>query len=215
MRMSLPFLALLIPAPLAAHPHIFVTAEVRVVFDEAGAVAVHLDWEYDELFSLLVTSDYGLDMDGDLVLTAAEQVTLEEEIAAWPEGFTGDLEVMQGEAVLPLGEKQDHRMAYEDGLFVEAHLRPVAAPIDPDAPIRIRVYDPGFYTAYDLRQPVTVQGREDCEVEVIPADLDAAYALAESLNANLSSGPFDGDYNFPEIGDAFADTIVVTCAGLG
>jgi len=215
MRAILSALALALPAPVVAHPHIFITAEVHVIFDDAGGVSVHLNWEYDELFSLLVTSDYGLDMDGDLLLTAEEQTLLEQEIAAWPPEFSGDLEVMQGDQVLALGAKRDHSMAYTGGFFIEEHLRPVSAPVDTARPLRIRVYDPGFYTAYDLRRPVTVTGRDDCTVEVIPADLDAAYALAESLNAKLSSGPFDGDYNFPEIGDAFADTIVVTCAGQG
>ncbi|MEM8536232.1 MAG: DUF1007 family protein [Pseudomonadota bacterium] len=212
MRAVLILIALFAPAPIAAHPHVFVTADVRVVFDDNGALAVHLTWEYDELFSLLVTSDLGLDMDGDLLLTAAEQDVLETQIAAWPPDFAGDLEVMQGDTLLPLGDKRGHNMIYENGLFTETHLRPVAVPTDPAAPIRIRVYDPSFYTAYDLGRPVTVTGRDDCKVEIVPADLDAAYALAESLNANLSSGPFDGDYDFPAIGDAFADTIIVTCA---
>jgi polyphosphate kinase len=213
MRLTVPLIALMsLPVTAASHPHVFVEAAVRVVFDDVGGVAVHLDWQYDDFFSLLVTSDLGLDMDGDLVLTAEEQALLETEIAAWPPDYAGDLEVMQGGAVLPLGEKFDHSMVYEEGIFTERHARPVAnAALD--QPLQIRVYDPAFYTAYDLTGPVTVEGRDDCAVEIIRADLDAAYALAESL----LGGPIDeqgpDDY-FPAIGDAFADTIQITCAGL-
>ena len=213
MRLPLSLIALIgLPTSLASHPHVFVAASVHVVFNEAGDVAVHLDWQYDDFFSLLVTSDLGLDMDGDLVLTAEEQALLETEIAAWPPDYAGDLEVMQGGIVLPLGEKFDHSMVYEEGIFTERHARPVEG-VSGDAPIQIRVYDPTFYTAYDLTGPVTVEGRDDCTVEIIRADLDAAYALAESL----LGGPVDeqgpDDY-FPAIGDAFADTIQITCAGL-
>ncbi|SFS03782.1 DUF1007 family protein [Yoonia litorea] len=214
MRNLIAFLTCLaVPTMGGAHPHVFVKAGVSVVFDRQGDVAIHLDWEYDEFFSLLVTSDLGLDMDGDLVLTDDEQRRLEEEIAAWPPDFAGDLEVMQAGEVLPLGEKYAHTMVYEEGIFIERHARPVAADLS-DAPLRIRVYDPAFYTAYDLTGPVTVTGRDDCTVEIFRADLDAAYALAESLMDGVSFEDQGPDDYFPEIGDAFADTIEVTCAAL-
>ena len=214
MRLPLILSALLgLPTALASHPHVFVAASVRVVFDDAGGVAVHLDWQYDDFFSLLVTSDLGLDMDGDLVLTSEEQTLLETDIAAWPPDFAGDLEVVQSGDVLPLGEKFNHTMVYEGGIFTESHTRPVDADIT-GAPLLIRVYDPAFYTAYELAGPVVIEGRDDCTVEVIPADLDAAYALAESLLGGESMADQGPDDYFPAIGDAFADTIEVTCAGL-
>lgn len=214
MRLTLPLIAALaLPAPLGAHPHVFVEAQVTVVFDAEGGLGIKLDWYYDDLFSLLVTTDLGIDMDGDLVLTAAEKDLLDSQIAAWPPDYAGDLEVMQEGAVLPLSEKRDHAMTYADGLFHEVHLRPVPDLPDPAAPLQIRVFDPSFYTAYDLRGPVLIEGREDCAVEVIAADVDAAYAMAESLLGGQQASDVGPDDYFPAIGDAFADTIVVTCAG--
>ena len=214
MRLTLPLVAAMaLPTTAPAHPHIFVEAQVTVVFAEDGGLGIKLDWFYDDLFSLLVTTDLGIDMDGDLILTAAEQQLLDEQISAWPPDYTGDLEVSQNGSVLALADKQDHRMTYAEGLFHEAHLRPVPALADPDAPLQIRVYDPSFYTAYDLRRPVLIEGRDDCEAEVIAADIDAAYALAESLLDGQDPSAVGPDEYFPAIGDAFADTIVVTCAG--
>ena len=213
MRLILSLLAALIaPAAALANPHIFVRAQVTVAFDDTGDVAVRLDWSYDDLFSLLVTSDLGLDMDGDLVLTKEEQELLDARITAWPEEYTGDLEVSHGGTLLALGDKRDHTMTYKDGLFHEAHVRPVTG-VDPGAPLEIRVFDPSFYTAYDLERPVIVTGRDDCTVAVVAADLDAAYALAESLTGGVDPAAVGPDDYFPAIGDAFADTIVVTCAG--
>jgi polyphosphate kinase len=57
-----------------------------------------------------------------------------------------------------------------------------------------------------------VEGRDDCSVDVIVADLDAAYALADSRLDGRDPSDFGPDDYFPAIGDAFADTIVVTCA---
>jgi polyphosphate kinase len=215
MRLTIPLLAALAaPLSVTAHPHVFVEAQVTVVFDADGGIGVKLDWFYDDFFSLLVTSDLGIDMDGDLMLTAQEQALLDAQITAWPPDYQGDLEVSQGGEVLALAEKQDHRMTYEEGLFHEAHLRPVEALTDRAAPLQIRVFDPSFYTAYDLRRPVLIEGRDDCTVEVTVADVDAAYALADSLLDGRSASEVGPDEYFPEIGDAFADTIVVTCAGL-
>lgn len=214
MRLNIPLIALLAwPISVNAHPHVFVEARVTVVFADDEAVEIKLDWFYDDLFSLLVTTDLGIDMDGDLILTAAEQDLLDTQIAAWPPDYTGDLEVTQAGELLPLAAKQNHSMTYADGLFHEAHLRPIPQITDRDSPLQIRVFDPSFYTAYDLLRPVVIEGRDDCTADVMPADIDAAYALAESLLDGQDPnavGPYD---YFPEIGDAFADTIVVTCAG--
>ena len=214
MRLKLPLIALAaMPSMTAAHPHVFVQAEVTVVFDSQGGLAIKLDWAYDDLFSLLVTSDLGIDMDGDLVLTPDEQQLLDEQITAWPPDYTGDLEVIQQGQVLTLEPKQDHSMRYVDGLFNEVHTRPVAALTSSDAPIMIRVYDPSFYTAYDLIPEVRIKGRDDCTAIIIPADIDAAYALAESLLDGREAGEVGPNDYFPAIGDAFADTIELTCAG--
>lgn len=214
MRLTFPLMAaLMMPATAPAHPHVFVEARVTVVFDQDGGFGIKLDWFYDDLFSLLVTTDLGIDMDGDLLLTADEQTLLDEQITAWPADYAGDLEVSQAGETLALADKQDHRMTYEDGLFHEVHLRPVPALTDRDAPIQIRVFDPAFYTAYDLLQPVVIEGRDDCTATVLPADIDAAYALADSLLDGQDPNAVGPDDYFPEIGDAFADTIVLTCAG--
>ncbi|MFT6073938.1 MAG: polyphosphate kinase [Yoonia sp.] len=213
MRLTIHLIAAFaLPVPATAHPHIFVEAQVTVIFADDGAILVKLDWFYDDLFSLLVTSDLGIDMDGDLLLTTDEQALLDDQITAWPPDYTGDLEVSQDVVALTLADKQNHTMTYERGLFHEAHIRPIDAVADPAAPLEIRVYDPSFYTAYELRTPVIIAGRDDCAVQINSADIDAAYALAESQLDGRDPSTVGPDEYFPAIGDAFADTIVVTCA---
>ena len=206
--------ALLLPMSALAHPHVFVHVDMAVVFEPDGTVAVRLDWVYDEYFSMLVTSDLGVDLDGDLQLTPQEQALLDEQVAAWPPDFDGDLEVLQDDKPLPLAPKRDHSMVYEDGLLRETHLRPLADLADRAAALTILPYDPTYYIAYTLAGPVTVEGRDDCEVSVIPANLDAAYTLVEELLYGRPASDVGPDEDFPEVGRSFADTVVVTCAGL-
>lgn len=197
------------PVMATSHPHLFVGVEVAVLFEGDRPAAVRVDWVYDDYFSLLLTADLGIDLDGDLVLTAEEKIVLADAVTAWPDGFDGDLEVMQGDAVLALGPREDHRMTYEGGLVRETHVRPLEGVAE--TPLTVRVYDPFYYTAYELVAPVAIEGRADCSATVTQPDLNAAYSLVEELLYGRSAGDVGPDEEFPEVGVEFAETITVTC----
>lgn len=201
------------PAVVQAHPHIFVSVEVTVIYQEDAATAVQLAWIYDDFFSLLITSDLGIDLDGDMILTPAEETVLAASVTQWPADFGGDLEVKQAGQLLPLAARVDHKMTFENGIVREVHTRPLATPVDADAPLTIRVYDPFYYVAYELIGPVVIAGRDDCTPVVTPANLDAAYTLVEELLYGRPASDLGPDEEFPAVGDAFADTIEVTCNG--
>ncbi len=209
---TLPFIAALtlIPPPATAHPHIFVGAEVTVDF-RGDTPVVWLNWVYDDYFSLLITADLGLDLDGDMKLTPAEMTTLTESVTEWPADFNGDLEVKQGDTQLQLLPKQQHGMTFEDGIVRETHARPVAL-ADPAMPLTIRVYDPFYYVAYALSGPVQIIGRDDCDVTITEPNLDRAYSLVEELLYGRPASDVGPDEEFPEVGVEFAQTITVSCA---
>ncbi|KPP84995.1 MAG: ABC-type uncharacterized transport system, periplasmic component [Rhodobacteraceae bacterium HLUCCA08] len=199
----------LAPGLAAAHPHIFVDARVEVVISPEGLEAVRLTWIYDEFFSLLVTEDMGLDEDLDGTLTPPELEELAAYVLAWPEGYGGDLTVSVGGEPVALGARRETGFDFVEGRMVETHLREVRAPLD--GPVTIRVFDPGYYTAYTVETPVTVTGGEGCEARIARADILAATDMVEEL---LYAMPQDeAEDFFPEVGEAFADTITVTCAG--
>ena len=49
-----------------AHPHVFVDAKVKVVFDDAGFSAVHNQWFFDELYSAAMVSSVEKKSDGKI-----------------------------------------------------------------------------------------------------------------------------------------------------
>lgn len=201
----------LAPSMTVAHPHIYVGVEMAVIFDGDATPEVRLNWVYDDYFSLLITADLGIDLDGDLQLTAEETQILAGAVTAWPPDFQGDLEVSQNGAVLPLAEKYDHRMVYADGIVRETHVRPVRQLADASLPLTIRAYDPFYYVAYSLVGPVRIEGREDCSVTVTPPDLDRAYSLVEELLYGRPANDVGPDEEFPEVGVEFAETVTITC----
>ena len=209
-RLALALPLLLLPALASAHPHVFVTAGVTIVYDGARPVAVRLDWAYDDFFSLLLTSDLGIDLDGDLELQPDEAKTLAAAVSDWPADFTGDLSVEQGGAPVRLGARTDHAVRYEDGLVFETHVRPLQD--TGEGPLTVRVFDPYYYTAYEIAGPIRIEGREGCAAEIVPADVEAATEMVQEMLGGIAPGDVGAEEAFPEVGAAFADTITVTCA---
>jgi ABC-type uncharacterized transport system substrate-binding protein len=209
MRRALTALAALLAAPAQAHPHLFVNARVALVYEGRSLQAVRLTWTYDEFFSLLLTEDLGIDSDMDGQLTEAELDTLSGAVLDWPAGYAGDLYVTQQGQPVELGARQDASVAFEGGQVIERHTRPVPAAAPGGA--TVRVYDPGYYTAYTVVTPVTVTGTDACAAQVTRADLVAA---TEKVDELLYGMPQDeAEVQFPQVGKDFADTIRVTCGG--
>ncbi|WP_112310619.1 DUF1007 family protein [Pseudogemmobacter bohemicus] len=85
-------LLFVLPHAAWAHPHEFVETGLTFRFDDQGRPgAVSVDWVYDDLASLLILADLGMDMNGDGMLTGAEAGRLNEMATGWPEDFNGNL----------------------------------------------------------------------------------------------------------------------------
>ncbi|OIQ26867.1 MAG: polyphosphate kinase [Alphaproteobacteria bacterium MedPE-SWcel] len=207
---------LLLPAPLAAHPHIFVDTGLALEVDDAGMLrAVEITWAYDDFYSLLIFEDLALDADLDGQLTEAELQRLQGFDLNWSPGFAGDLYVSAGAQGLGLGAPQHLSTEVVDGVITTRHRRvltaaapvPAAAAPVPAAGVTLRAYDPTYYTAYEVSGGVTVSG--PCTATVTAPDLDRAYTLVEEL---LYAMPADqAEDAYPEVGRAFATTVMLEC----
>lgn len=202
----LPYSALaLMPLPANAHPHVFVDTGLRLVANEAGQITgVEVTWVYDDLYSLLLLEDMQLDGDYDGKLTAEELSKLHGFDMQWVKGYVGDLYAQQpGGAALALSAPQPLSTGFDQGRITTRHLRRFSAPVDS---VALRAFDPTYYTAYDLTGGVIAP--EGCNVQIAKADLEAARAQEKAALAQLPPDPDD----YPEIGEAFADRVQITCA---
>jgi ABC-type uncharacterized transport system substrate-binding protein len=203
--MFLAGVAMLLAVPVAqAHPHVFVETGLTLVADDAGRlIGVEVSWTYDDFYSLLLLEDLGLDPDGDGVLSADELARLEGFDLQWIDGYLGDLYLTAGEAPVELGRPESRGTQVVEGRIVTRHFRAFAPQ---DGAVVVKAYDPTFYTAYDLNGGVTVP--EGCSLSIQPADLDKAYTMVEEA---LYANPALPDDDYPEVGEAFADTVLVSC----
>ena len=204
-RLTPSVLAFLLAAPAAqAHPHVFVQTGLQLVADDSGKlVGVEVSWTYDDFYSLLLLEDMGLDNDADGVLTPSELARLDGFDLNWIEGFQGDLYITADDAPVVLGPPDGRGTDVVQGQIVTRHFRAFAPQ---SGPVILRAYDPSFYTAYDLDGGVKVP--DGCKLTIQPADLDRAYTLVEEA---LYANPAMPDDEYPEVGDAFADIVEVTC----
>ncbi len=209
---------LAMPAPTAAHPHIWVDAGLEVYFDDQGRLAaLRITWVYDEFFSMLMLSDLELDSGFSGELTPEDHEALQGFDMNWIEGYHGDVFVtLDGEALDLTGPLEWTSELIDDQL-VSTHLRALEERVTLDgAELRIEVYDPTYYTSYRIVGTPTVQGRADCRVRIFEPDWDAADAqLQAALDEMLGDGmdEFEIEADFPAVGRLFADEARITCAG--
>lgn len=211
-RSALVAVALSAIGPVAdAHPHIFIDAGLTLLLDETGAVSgVEVTWRYDELYSLILLQDYGLDTDFDGALTEDEVTDTLGFDLNWNGGFDGGLYLLRGAAEMTLGPPEPVSLTLRpDGRIETVHRRPVTGDPGGDAPVRAQVYDDAFYIAFEAILPSGV-AESDCGPELVRADLDAAYAVLEAEIAAIG-GEISAEDNFPAVGALFADQLVFQC----
>lgn len=204
----------LLPATMArAHPHQFIDAALSFVFDDQGRLAaLSVLWIYDDLTSLIILEELGMDGDGDGVLQDAELAQLRAVVGTWPEGFRGDLQLTRADAAVGLSGPLDPEATYHEGRLVTRHLRALPERLDMAAgAVEVQIFDPAYYTFYDLIQTPDVRGRDGCRVAVAAADIAAAQRLYEAELALLSEEALLDGEAYPEIGGAFADRVTLTC----
>ncbi len=205
MRGFTAFCLALAPSLSMAHPHVFVDTSLRVIVDDAGDLqGVEISWTYDDFYSLLLLSDMSLDNDGDGQLREDELARLDGFDMNWIEGYQGDTHATRNGTPVALGPPQPRGTSVDRGLITSTHFRAASGSADR---LVLKAYDPTFYTAYTLVGQVEVEG--PCTAQVVSADLDAAYTMVEEL---LYATPAaDAEESYPEVGEAFADTVSVAC----
>lgn len=218
MRRSICLIALIVPLSFGAarghaHPHEFIDTGITFRFDaQARLDSIDVVWVWDELTSMLIVADMGMDADGDGRLTDEELDRLRDHFSDWPEGFDGDLHVRQDGGAVALGGPVDTRAEYRDGRLVVSHVRVLPDRISPETgPVILQAYDPGYYAFYDLAGAPEIRGREDCRVEIRKADIAAAQKLYDQLLGQLTEEEIMEEGRYPEVGGAFADEVRLEC----
>lgn len=215
MRRWIACLACLIPAPLGAHPHVFVETGLDVVFDgENRLTHVRVTWVYDDFYSLLIAEDYRVDSDGDGAFTPEEESQMAGFDANWVPGYNGDLEVRLDGQLLVMSGPLEPTARMEGGKIITTHLREVTgSPVVGADMLSLKAFDETYYTAYELSRPVTITGAPGCAMERIEPDIDGELAAMQAQLLRLDPSADLEENDIPLIGGRFATEIRISCAG--
>ncbi|MFT4014448.1 MAG: DUF1007 family protein [Paracoccus sp. (in: a-proteobacteria)] len=207
-------LSCLHPAQAGAHPHEFIDTRITFRMDDGGRLeAIGVVWVWDDLTSMLIVEDLGMDGDGNGELTGEEKQRLAAQFSQWPEDYGGDLYLTWDGKPVELTGPMDMKADYLKGRLVLTYLRALPSRIDLDrAPVTLQVYDPGYYAFYDLAGMPEVRGRDGCRVSIHKADIGAARKLYDRLLGQLTEEEIMEQGKYPEVGGAFADRVVLECA---
>ncbi len=209
------FLALtcLSPGQAGAHPHEFIDTGLTFRTDDEGKLgAIGVVWVWDDLTSMLIIEDLGMDGDGNGELTAEEKQRLAAQFSQWPEDYGGDLYLTWDGKPVELTGPLDMKADYLKGRLVLTYLRALPERIRLDqTPVILQAYDPSYYVFYDLVGIPEVRGRDGCRVSIRKADIGAAQKLYDRLLGQLTEEEMMEQGKFPEVGGAFADEVVLEC----
>lgn len=179
-RRLLPLLALLLPLPAAAHPHVWIDATLAFRFEGKTLVALDIAWRFDELYSELVAQDF--DSDGDGTLSQQELDALVGVSAANLADYSFFTHLRIG-AETPTVQrvKEFYAEMGSDGIVTYRFSVPLPQPLDPrKTAFAVGLYDETYYVDVALAPAdVTLDPATGCKTvarnDVIPPLYYGAY----------------------------------------
>jgi ABC-type uncharacterized transport system substrate-binding protein len=149
-----------------AHPHVFIVQRLSIVFDNQGLAGFRVEWNFDDMFSSMIATDY--DKNQNSTLEPAEVAVVKEKVFSYIAEYDYFIFVkIDGQsfkvkwiknfnAVLKNGKLSYH-------FFVPCHVKAHKL----FKQIVIAAYDPSYYTAifFAQKQPALVKNGDRFVIE--------------------------------------------------
>ena len=197
-----------------AHPHVLSDMRSDLVLDDQGrAVAINVEWVFDEGYTEAATE--GMDADGDGVFTSAElKPVVDENIKALKESRYSVQAKADGKDIEYADVTEYLQRINDQGRLQMIFVVPFKEPVDVTrASFTYSIYDPDFFIAYEFQKqdPVSVIGElpKDCSISVGALTFDEK---AQETQQMLADKPADWQPEQPtDFGSMFAQPVNVTC----
>jgi ABC-type uncharacterized transport system substrate-binding protein len=197
-----------------AHPHVWSDMRSDLVLDDQGrAVAINVEWIFDEGYTQAAIE--GMDADGDGIYTPAElHPVATENINALKE-FRYFVQAQANSKDVPYADVTEYGQRINDqGRLHMIFVVPFASPVDLTATqFNYSIYDPDFFIAYEFvkENPVAAIGDlpKGCTISVGTVAFDEQVEQTKNM---LADKPVDWQPEQPtDFGAMFAQPVSVTC----
>jgi ABC-type uncharacterized transport system substrate-binding protein len=197
---------MLFSTPLAAHPHVWVSVETTIVYDQGKITGLQNSWTFDEGYTTMALE--GLDANGDGTYDRKELAELAQVNVDGLKEFDYFTHAKLNGTALTMAPPRDYWLEHKDGILTLHFFLPLTEPVLADAPgFTFQVFDPTYFIAFDLaeKDPVKLAAGapESCNVDIaVPAaDKADAEKLGEAFVQQFGS----------DIGISLAKTVSVNC----
>jgi nickel/cobalt transporter (NicO) family protein len=183
MAAALALAAVMLPA--RAHPHVWVTVETTLLYENGAFVGLAHKWSFDDLYTAMAVE--GLDQNKDGKYDRAELAELAKVNMDGLKGFDYFTHPVLAGQPLKLGEARDFWLEHTGDTLSLYFTVPFATPVLTEAKgLAFSVYDPSFFIAFDLAKADPVRlgsgAPKDCRLSAGAAQ-QSDKALSESFSA--------------------------------
>jgi ABC-type uncharacterized transport system substrate-binding protein len=174
--------------PAQAHPHVWVTTETTVLYDNGTFVGLRHKWTFDDLHSAMAVE--GLDKNGDGKYDRDELAELAKaDIEGLQESNYFTVSALAGEQ-LKFGAARDYWYEHIDGILSLHFTLPFERPVLADAKgFTFSISDPEFFIAFEFAKDDPVKFSDGapgtCKASIRQQEADQA--LSESLQRQFGA----------------------------
>lgn len=208
---SLVVAGLLGPTVAAAHPHVWVTVETEVLYDQQQAITgFRHKWTFDEFYSSFAIQ--GLDQNNDGQYDRAELKDLAEINVQSMKDFEYFTFPKLAGGPLDRQPPKDYWLDHQDGKLILNFTLPLAEPLTADKikTFSLGVYDPTFYVDFALAKenPVRLSA---APAGCTPQIHDPAPPAGQSGVGSLSESDFNQLDNSSGLAEQYAKSVTIAC----
>ncbi len=196
---------LLLAAPAAAHPHVWVTMTSQLVYGPDGAVTgIRHAWAFDDMFSTFALQ--GLESKQKGVFTREELKPLAEVNVTSLKEYDYFTYAKANGKKTPLKDPVDYWLDYKDSVLTLNFTLPFKTPVKAQE-LNLEIYDPSYFVDFALadKDPVALVG----------APVGCKLAVAKPQEMSVADGKKLSEADFTQMannwGAQFANRISVKC----
>ncbi len=154
------------PVRATAHPHVFITQQLEVIFDDKGMAGVMVHWMFDDMFASMIAEDHDRNKNG--TLEPSEVKTVKDEAFSYIKEQNYFMHILIDGRNFPVkfvtdfnATLEDHRLTYD--FFIPCHV----TAIPQVKKIKISGYDPSYFSAvfFGDSKPVSIVSGERYKVD--------------------------------------------------
>jgi len=172
--------AMALSSPATAHPHVFVDAQVDIVFDGQGRMKeIRQVWQFDQAFSVFATQ--GLDANADGKLDAGELKPLAEINVTSLKDFDFFSFLTIGDQKVALLPPEKYWLEFEGGRLTLFYTLPMKEPVAVGPRSVLEVFDREYFVEFGFAadQPI--------RLESAPAGCSTSHHRPQELDAQIMS----------------------------